>query len=98
MLVIQRGLPCADSKGTVPPPPHLTCGAQAQEHSHPERPEEEEASDRPQRLQQQERTAVDGLVGDPQELNGQFHSLSQDKNQHEQNGLVREGRWLHERT
>lgn len=70
---------------------HLTCGAQAQEHGHPKRPEEEEDGARPERLEQQEGAAAEGLVCDLQNLDCQLRSPPQDKNQHQQNGLARKG-------
>lgn len=72
-------------------PTALTCGSQAQQHSHPEDPEENEDGKCPQWLEQQERRVADGLIYDLEKLNCQFYSLSEDKNQAEQNCLVRKG-------
>lgn len=55
--------------------------AQAQQHSHPEDPEENEDGTRPQWLEQQERTAADGFVCDVEKLNCQFYPLPEGKNQ-----------------
>lgn len=67
----------------------LTCSSQAQKHSHPEDPEENEDGKCPQWLEQQERRAPDGFICDLEKFNCQFFSLSEDKNQDEQNCLVR---------
>lgn len=58
-----------------------TSSAQAQQHSHPEDPEENEDGTRPQWLEQQERTAADGFVCDVEKLNCQFYPLPEGKNQ-----------------
>jgi hypothetical protein len=74
-----------------PHPLSLTCSSQAQQHSNPEDPEKHEDGKCPHWLEQQERSGADGFVGDLEKLNCQFYSLSEDKNQDEQNYLVRKG-------
>lgn len=72
-------------------PTALTCSPQAQEHGHPEDPEEDEDCTCPQWLEQQERRAANGFICDPEKFNCQILFLSQDKNQDKQNCLVRKG-------
>lgn len=75
----------ADSSIMVTP----TSSPQAQQHSHPEDPEEDEGGKRPQGLEQQGRTAADGLICDAEKLDCRFHSLSEGENQDEENRLWR---------
>ena len=80
-----------DSRVMDPTPTALTCSSQAQEYGHPGDPEENEDGKRPQWLEQQERRVADGFICDSEKFNCQFYSLSEDKNQDEQNCLVRKG-------
>lgn len=66
-----------------------TSSSQAQQHSHPEDPEEDEGGKCPQWLEQQGRTAADGLICDLEKLDCRFHSLSEGENQDEENCLWR---------
>ena len=75
----------------LPSPAVLTCRPQAQEHRHPEDPEDNEDGQCPQRLEQQQRGGADGFICDLEKFNCQFDSLSEDKNQDEQNYLGRKG-------
>ena len=77
------GASVPDSSIVDPIPTALTCSPQAQEHSHPEDPEENEDGKRPQRLEQQEGRAADGFIGDLEKFNCQFDPLSEDINQGE---------------
>lgn len=83
------GPPMHNSKAMEPTT--LTCSSQAQQHSHPEDPEENEDGKSPQWLEEQEWRVADGFIYDLEKFNCQCYSLSEDKNQAEQNCLVKKG-------
>lgn len=89
MPLVAQEVICSQESADSPKVVTLTSSPQAQQHSHPEDPEENEDGTCPQWLEQQERTAADGFVCHVEKLNCQFYPLPEGKNQGQEKDLVR---------